>query len=130
MSCSCPGAPNLSGPFEQNVTKLATERITVAIPWCVPVGGAMLSSVWSVPTPVTTPPLTVGETSTGSGGTMAELVGGGPSAEPCSKGTLYQLQNTVVIAPPLGDPQTLSVTVWVWVPLDPPPAIVVPCLNT
>jgi hypothetical protein len=127
VSCDCPGAPWLSGPLEENVTKLAAERITVAVPWCVPTGGALLSSVWSAPSPVTDPPLAIGETSTGPGGTRAELTGGTPGPEPCARGTLYQLRNTIVIAPPLGDPQTLSVAIWVWVPLDPPPGAVVPC---
>ena len=85
MSCDCPGAPHLSDPLSQNLTKMPSETLTIRVPWCEEVGadGSITWSQWDwSPTdgdtplsviPGTTeddPPFTVGSVSGGVGGTL------------------------------------------------------------
>src|SRR5690349_843495 len=90
MSCDCPGAPHLSGSFQENRQKLASEVIQVSAPWCAELeeDGEILFSQWTPsPTDVETQ-LVISAESVDGAITSASVGGGTP-------GVLFQVQNEV-----------------------------------
>ncbi len=123
MSCDCPSAPNLSGPFFANRSKLVADALPLEVNWCACMSedSEIAFSTWEVE-PVTDAPLIVSnEGSEPLSPLTTSLISGGAPSQ------LYRVRNQATITTPDQPDAMLAFTFWVWVPADEAPAVFAPC---